>query len=178
MPAYLWAHYAGPHMRMRCWSPNRLHYSGPHYPPAYAGPRCALCVRRCAGPSRVVCLVVGHTCVIRMLVPSCVMLAVRLDPTSAGVRKRDAGLTCVWSPACHMTHLLYATVCAIASRAVTTCRPPRCAARCPCRARSAGWVRGGGRCSSSTRALRNKSGAQRPWSSVEVASVEVAMVWR
>ena len=53
----------------------------------------ALCVRRCAGPSRVVCLVVGHTC--GMLVPSCVMLAVRLDPTSAGVRKRDAGLTCV-----------------------------------------------------------------------------------
>ena len=79
----------------------------------------------------------------------------KAGPHQRGVRKRDAGLTCVWSPACHMTHLLYATVCAIASRAVTTCRPPRCAARCPCRARSAGWVRGGGRCSSSTRALRN-----------------------
>ena len=110
-------------------------------------------VRRCAGPSRVVCLVVGHTC--GMLVPSCVMLAVRLDPTSAGFRKRDAGLTCVCIPS-----LPYdaPVVCDGVRHRVARRHHMQAS---PLRARSAGWVRGGGRCSSSTRALRNKSGAQR-----------------
>ena len=130
-----------------CVAGPRLHYSGPHYPPAYAGPRlrCVfVVVQGLLAWFASLWATLRHTYAGR--VPSCVMLAVSWTPPARVSVSEMLGLPAC---ACVVPSLPYdaPVVCdgmrhRVARRHHMQASPLRRTVRryAPCRARSAGWV--------------------------------------